>query len=316
MAAQLPVLDYGESTYEQDFWRGGHRAYEDAVERYALRRLLPASGKRLIDIGAGYGRLVDLYRGHEEVILLDYAPDLLRDARERLAPHPPLAVAASFYDIPLADGACDTVVMVRVLHHAADVPTVLAELRRILRPGGILILEHASKRHLKAILRYGLGLGPNPFGLEPQEFARLNYDFHPTYVRRELARAGFRVQSERAVSTFRLPFLKHLIPTRLLAAADGLLQRPLAPFRLTPSIILRCEAIGERGEAGPPGYPHSAATVKRQSGESPEPQPVGRPLFRCPHCHGSDLAPDGPDRLLCRGCGTPWPIVDGIYRFR
>ncbi len=289
---QPPVIDYGESTYEKDFWLGRRREYEDAAERWALRSFLPATGERLIDVGAGFGRLADLYGGHKEVILLDYSPDLLRDARARLLVRPPLTVAANFYNIPLADGACDTVVMVRVLHHAADVPAVLRELRRVLRPGGTLILEHANKRHLKAVLRYALRGGPSPFSAEPLEFAPLNFDLHPAYVRERLAQAGFVVESERAVSTFRVPLLKRLFPVSLLAWLDGVLQRPLAPLRLSPSVILRCRAVGDQGEP-----------------------PPGRPLFRCPRCRGLDLEVGG-ERLLCKSCGTPWLIADGIYRFR
>ncbi len=290
---QPAVLDYGESTYEKDFWLDQGREYEDAVERRALRALLPASGGRLIDVGAGFGRLASLYRGHEQVILLDYSPDLLRDARARLAPQPPLTVAANFYNIPLADGACDTVVMVRVLHHAADVLAVLRELRRILRPGGTLVLEYANKRHLKAVLRYWLGRGPNPFDPRPREFAYLNFGFHPSYICAQLAEAGFAVEVERAVSTFRLPRLKRLVPPALLAGLDGALQRPLAPLRLSPSIFQRCLAVGDGGQPSP-----------------------GRPLFRCPNCHSIDLQADDPDRLICGGCGTPWLVIDGIHRFR
>lgn len=293
MTERPPVLDYGESTYEQDFWQSGGREYEDRAERWALRRLLPRAGGRLVDVGAGFGRLANLYGGHEQVILLDYSPDLLCDARARLAARPPLTVAASYYDIPLADGACDTAVMVRALHHAADVPRVLSELRRILRPGGILILEHANKRHLKAVLNYWLGRAPTPFTLEPKEFAYLNFDFHPAYIRHHLAKVGFVVEAERAVSTFRLPALKRLLPPALLATLDGLLQRPLARFHPSPSVFLRCRATGDVGQ----------------------PQP-GRPLFRCLHCHSTDLQNGDPDRLVCSQCGTHWLVIDGIHRFR
>ena len=293
MGSEPPVLDYGESTYEQDFWQEGRRDYEDAAERWALRRLLPASGGRLLDVGAGFGRLADLYRGHREVILLDYSPDLLRDARARLAPHPPLTLAANFYNIPLADGACDTVVMVRTLHHAADVAAALRELRRVLRPGGTLVLEHPNKRHLKALLRHRLQGGPDPRTPEPYEFARLNFAFHPAYIRQHLAQAGFVVEAERAVSLFRLRALKRLLPPTLLAPVDGLLQRPLAPLRASPSIFLRCRATGQL----------------------PRPVP-GRPLFRCPRCHATDLAANDPARLICRACGATWLIIDGIHRFR
>ncbi len=293
MANHPPVLDYGESTYEQDFWLGQGRDYEDAVERSALQRLLPPCKGRLVDVGAGFGRLADLYQGHKQVILLDYSADLLRDARKRLAPTPPLTVSGNFYNIPLADGACDTVVMIRVLHHAADVPAVLRELRRVLRPGGTLILEYANKRHLKAVLRYLLRRGPNPHTLAPYEFVRLNYDFHPAYIRRELAGAGFAVEVERAVSTFRLQLLKRLVPLRLLAGADLLLQRPLAPLHLSPSVFLRCRAVGPAGAPLP-----------------------GRPLLRCPRCHSSKLDASAPQALRCKGCDALWSIRDGVYCLR
>jgi len=290
MRAEPPVLDYGESTYEKDFWPG--RDYEDAADRHALRRLLPAVGDRLVEIGAGYGRLANLYEGYDQVILLDYAPDLLRDARLRLVTKPPLTVAASFYDMPFADGALDVAVMVRVLHHAADVPAVFREVRRVLRLGGLFILEHANKRHLKAVLRYALGRGANPYGLEPFEFARLNYDFHPVYVRKYLAEAGFVIEQERAVSTFRVPLFKRLFSPALLARLDAALQRPPAPLRLSPSIYLRCRVAGDASVSAP-----------------------DRPLLRCLRCSGTRLEVEGL-ALVCSACSARWPCGDGIYNFR
>jgi SAM-dependent methyltransferase len=293
MAKYPPVLDYGDSTYEKDFWLGRGRDYEDLAERTALRSLLPAAGGRLVDIGAGYGRLANLYFGHRQTILLDYSPDLLRDARRRLALCPPLTVAGNFYRLPFADGACDTVVMVRVLHHAVDVPAVLRELRRILPPGGTLVLEHANKRHLKALLRHAVRRGPNPLSLEPHEFAHLNFAFHPAYIRRQLEAAGFRLEAQRAVSIFRLPLLKRLLPAPFLAGLDGLLQPVLAPLRLSPSIFLRCRAVGEAGQP-----------------------PAGRPLFRCPGCFSTVLDESDPGQLRCVACGATWPICDGVYHLR
>ena len=63
--------DYEGSDYRTAFWGGRDREYEDAAERIALGRLLPPSGGRLIEIGAGFGRLADLYAGYREVVLLD-----------------------------------------------------------------------------------------------------------------------------------------------------------------------------------------------------------------------------------------------------
>ncbi|HRT31545.1 MAG TPA: hypothetical protein P5211_03925 [Anaerolineae bacterium] len=67
-----PICNYEGSRYSTEFWDSS-RAYEDGAERAALRVLLPPQGRRLIEIGAGFGRLADLYQGYETVVLFDYA---------------------------------------------------------------------------------------------------------------------------------------------------------------------------------------------------------------------------------------------------
>ena len=79
-----PICDYEGSHYRDEFWVA-ERAYEDAAERHALRALLPPRGRRLLEIGAGYGRLADLYGGYDEVYLLDYARTQMEQAREHMA---------------------------------------------------------------------------------------------------------------------------------------------------------------------------------------------------------------------------------------
>jgi ubiquinone/menaquinone biosynthesis C-methylase UbiE len=153
-----PVCDYEGSRYRTDFWSGQGREYEDAAERIALQALLPPRGRRLIEIGAGFGRLAHLYAGYDEVILLDYARSQLRQAQDDLGNGRFTYAAGNLYDLPLANSSVDTVVMVRVLHHVKDPAAAFQEIRRILRPGGTYVLEFANKRHLKAIGRYLLGL--------------------------------------------------------------------------------------------------------------------------------------------------------------
>ena len=48
-----PVCDYEGSDYNARFWESGERAYEDQVERVALRRLMPPKGDTLIDLETG-----------------------------------------------------------------------------------------------------------------------------------------------------------------------------------------------------------------------------------------------------------------------
>ena len=118
----IPICDYEGSDYRTRFWQNQGREYEDLVERVAIRRLLPPKGKRLLEIGTGYGRLVDLYQGYDQIVLLDYSKSLLRQAQERLGRGPQYTyVAANLYHLPLADHMVDTVCMVRVIHHVANV---------------------------------------------------------------------------------------------------------------------------------------------------------------------------------------------------
>jgi len=67
-----PICDYEGSDYQTSFWDAGGRAYEDAAEAIALRRLLPPGGRRLLELGAGAGRNTPRYTGFEQITLLDY----------------------------------------------------------------------------------------------------------------------------------------------------------------------------------------------------------------------------------------------------
>jgi SAM-dependent methyltransferase len=286
------ICDYEGTSYRARFWEGQGRDYEDLAERIALRNLLPPQGRRIAEIGAGFGRLADLYTGYEQVILLDYAKSGLREAQERLGRSGKfLYVAADLYRLPLAPGACDTVVTVRVLHHVMDVPAALRGVAATLRPGGTFVLEYANKRNLKAIVRYLFRRQRwSPFAPEPYEFARLNFDFHPTWVEQQMSAAGFRIDAGRAVSHFRAPLFKRLVPARLLAAVDGSIQRVSAAWKLSPSVFLRARAGGKQ----PTG---------------------GASLFRCPSC-GAEALTEAPDALTCGRCGAAWQIDDGIYDFK
>lgn len=289
---ERPICDYEGSRYRTDFWEGRGRTYEDRVERHALRQLLPAGGRRLLDVGAGFGRLADMYAGYQEVVLFDYSRSQLEYARARLGDERFVYVAGDIYRMPLAGNAVDAAVMVRVLHHLVDVPAALAHLARVLCPQGTLVLEFANKRHLKNMLRYALGKGVNPFERAPYEFAALHFDFHPAWVAQQLTRAGFEIHARRSVSLFRSQALKRILPVPFLVMMDGLLQRAAAPLALGPSMFL-CAKSQKGGQEGP----------------------AEELLFRCPSCGYEPLMP-GEQGVECSRCHALWPIENGIYLFK
>jgi SAM-dependent methyltransferase len=123
----------------------------DAVED-ALLRLLPEQPLgRLLDIGTGTGRLLELLAPRVAAGLgIDASRAMLALARSRLAAPGRSHCAvrqADMYRLPLADGSYDLAVLQMVLHYAEDPAAALAEARRVLRPGGSLIIvdlaEHA-----------------------------------------------------------------------------------------------------------------------------------------------------------------------------
>ncbi|MCA9973627.1 MAG: methyltransferase domain-containing protein [Anaerolineales bacterium] len=295
MSQSPPVCDYEGSDYRTRFWEGQGRSYEDQVERVALRRLLPAHGVTLIEIGAGFGRLADEYRSYERVVLFDYSRSLLREAQVHLGGDPRFVyVAGNWYEMPFVGGLFESMVQVRTLHHAANVPALLAQLRRIARPGGHYVLEFANKQNLKAILRYALRRQAwSPFSPDPIEFAELNFDFHPAWLRRQLREAGFIPGRTLAVSHFRFEPLKKVVPTGLLVQLDSLLQLAGGLWQLTPSVFVR----NQHPLSGTPAAPDA--------------------FFACPSCQTA-LGEVENGRLPCPNpaCARQWRVENGLYDFK
>jgi SAM-dependent methyltransferase len=285
------ICDYEGSNYRTEFWEGKGRDYEDRVERIALRRLLPSAGKRLLEVGAGFGRLTDEYARYDQVVLVDYSLSQLRYAQEHLGTSDRFVyVAADAYSLPFRSGSFDGATLIRVLHHMSDVATVLEQVRRVLVPGSTFILEYANKRHVKAMLRYAMNKQNwNPYDLKPVEFVELNFDFHPDYIRHHLEAAGFATQRSIPVSFFRLAMLKDRLPTGMLASADGLLQ--MTGLLYTPSVFTKNVAVGQ-----------TPVNLDTQA------------LFVCPDS-GDELKRAG-NTLVCSACHRRWAIRDGIYDFK
>jgi ubiquinone/menaquinone biosynthesis C-methylase UbiE len=243
-APEHEIPRYDDLRYRDVFWAA--RDYEDRCDRTAIRALLPPTGGRLVEVGAGYGRLADEYRGYREVVLLDASEAHVAAAREQFRDDPRIRVEqGDAYALPFKDGSFDAVVCVRVVHHLEHPGAVFAEFARVLRPGGVLVLEFANKRNLKSILKHALGRQEwSPFTTEPHEYLPLHFDRHPLEVRRLLRRAGLRVEAVRAVSLFRLPMLRDRLPAGWLAAVEGPLQGPLGPVTPGPSVYVRARKAG------------------------------------------------------------------------
>jgi ArsR family transcriptional regulator len=103
-----------------------------------------AEGARVADLGTGTGRmLAGLLERAAQVIAVDASPVLLEQARRRVQTERLDGVDLRLGDLehlPLSDGEVDTVVANMVLHHAPEPARALLEIRRVLCPGGTVLL--------------------------------------------------------------------------------------------------------------------------------------------------------------------------------
>ena len=291
-----PICDYEGSDYQSSFWGQGGRAYEDRTEAIALKRLLPSGGRLLLELGAGAGRNTPRYLGFDRIVLLDYSRTQLEQALQRLGKSDRyIYVAAYVYRLPFVAELFDAATMIRVLHHMADAPKALGQVKNVLGAGGVFVLEYANKLNLKAILRYLLGRQTwSPFTLEPVEFVKLNFDFHPKAVRGWLENLDLRIERTLTLSHFRVGLLKRIVPTGILVFLDSLFQWTGAWWQLSPSVFVRAvrrDGIPLHGQDNILSY------------------------FKCPDCESSPLV-DNTDFLECSNCGKKWGVRDGIYDFR
>ncbi|MEO6091236.1 MAG: class I SAM-dependent methyltransferase [Umezawaea sp.] len=98
------------------------------------------AGRQVLDAGCGSGPMFAALRDRGAVVTgFDFSAKLVELARRRLGADADLQVADLAAPLPYPDGAFDDVVAALVLHYLEDWAAPLAELRRVLKPGGRLI---------------------------------------------------------------------------------------------------------------------------------------------------------------------------------
>ncbi len=112
-------------------------------ERPAMLALAgDVTGRRILDAGCGAGPLFAALRDRGAIVTgFDSSAGMLEQARRRLGDDADLLVAALGSPLPFPDGTFDDVTASLVLHYLEDWGPALAELRRVLKPGGRLILS-------------------------------------------------------------------------------------------------------------------------------------------------------------------------------
>jgi 2-polyprenyl-6-hydroxyphenyl methylase/3-demethylubiquinone-9 3-methyltransferase len=123
----------------------------------ARARLVPPAGRPgalLVDLGCGAGLLAPhlVGRGYRHV-----GVDLSPTALPQAAAHGVTPVRGDVRHVPLADEVADVVCAGEILEHVPDLPGVVAEACRILRPGGVLVLDTIARTRLADLLAVRIG---------------------------------------------------------------------------------------------------------------------------------------------------------------
>jgi SAM-dependent methyltransferase len=119
-----------------------------------LRSLGLPESSRVLDLGCGAGTYVRLLAGlGHRAIGLDYSLPSLERARAADPEGAGAYVSGEAYQLPFGDGTFDLVVSIGVLQALAEPEAALAEIARVARPGGVVVVEGLNGRGIVTIAR-------------------------------------------------------------------------------------------------------------------------------------------------------------------
>lgn len=122
----------------------GLSAWREAVTRH----LDPRAGMRVLDLGSGTGMWAQAFTAwYDRIEVIAIEPSEAMRAR---SVHQPV-VPGDAERIPLDDGSVDAVWLSTVIHHVPDLTRMARELRRVLRPGGRMLIRSAFAGRYQAI---------------------------------------------------------------------------------------------------------------------------------------------------------------------
>lgn len=140
-AAIAPAYDLNNRLHSM--WR------DQAWRRFAVRKSGLKPGETVIDVACGTGdlSLAFAHAGAGRVIGVDFTLEMLHVARERKADPRITYVQGDAQRLPLADACADVVSIAFGIRNVQDVGRALSEFRRVLRPGGrLVVLEFSEPR--------------------------------------------------------------------------------------------------------------------------------------------------------------------------
>jgi demethylmenaquinone methyltransferase/2-methoxy-6-polyprenyl-1,4-benzoquinol methylase len=184
---------------------------QDGAWREAMWRAVPADARVVLDLCTGSGvSLPGLRRPGRTVLGIDVSLAMLEVAEERHGGpgwSPRLACADAFH-LPLRDGALDAVTVAFGVRNLRPRVTSLAEIARVLRPGGVLVVLEATapapgplapghRAWIRYVIPFAGRLSPDPTAYRYLSESILEFGAGPEFER-DLAVAGFEVAARRS----------------------------------------------------------------------------------------------------------------------
>lgn len=251
-------MEYSQAALQQAVER---RLLIDRFDSWIFDSIQPHIGRRVLEIGCGAGNLTGHMLDRDVVVALDLSQDNVTTVSQRFVEHrnviPVLGNAADPRILDLASHNFDTVVSLNVLEHVEDDVLALTYVRKLLSPGGKLVLivpahqalygtmdssighyrryslDDVAARFSQAGLRLRYSRYMNPVGA-------LGWFVNGRILRREVAPEG------------QLKLFNVLVP--LITAVDGAVRWPFG---------LSVLAIGEAPGRVDATAPQSPSTVER-----------------------------------------------------
>jgi SAM-dependent methyltransferase len=213
--------------------------------RAVYRRIVRDGARRVLDWGCGHGHAAHaLQEAGLDVVALEYVAGSTEGARHSLRYYPEVeaVVTPEPVRLPFPDGSFDAALSLGVLEHVPDPEGSLAELRRVLRPNGVLYVYKLPNRW-SYLERIAKTLGLSYHGEREHDTL-----WTVRSAREALARHGFRVREAR-----RMNLLPLTLPGRIAAIAAPVIWTLNVALSKVPGLNLiatNVEAIAERPADG------------------------------------------------------------------
>jgi SAM-dependent methyltransferase len=153
-----------EKKSKREHWDRFWRAAEDVSEVYSneeriasrIERLVPVEGKRVLEVGAGSGRDgIRLAGGGAQVVSLDYSMPSLAMIRSQLQEGASVSLCCGdAFLLPFEDETFDVVFHQGLLEHFRNPGDLIAENRRVLRTGGLLLVDVPQRYHYYTVIKH------------------------------------------------------------------------------------------------------------------------------------------------------------------